>query len=88
MWQGQPIKKVAEFFSITRVYKWKLLPKFTDVLSTDIPAQLTHGILISCNMLSVSFNITEAVADSFPKKNNNLEMPKDLSSSNTVYIAM
>ncbi len=44
------------------------LPKFTDVLSTDIPAQLIHGILLSCSTLSILFNITEAVADSFPKK--------------------
>ncbi len=64
------------------------LPKCTDVLSTDIPAQLTHGILLSCNTLSILFNITEAMADSFPKKNNDLEMPKDLSNSNKFYIAM
>ncbi len=61
---------------------------FTDVLSTDIPAQLTHGILVSCNTLSILFKITEAVADSFPKKNNNLEMPKDLSNSNKFYVAI
>ncbi len=52
------------------------LPKFTDVLSTDTPTQLIHGILHPCNTLFILSKIAEAVADCFPEYNNKNDTKK------------
>lgn len=61
------MKKIAEFFSITRVKIELFFPKLTDVLSTDTPTQLAHGILLSCSTLSILLKMIAAVPESLPE---------------------
>ena len=51
MWQGQPIKEIAEYFTITRVKIELVFSKLADVLATDTPTQLAQGILLSCSTI-------------------------------------
>ena len=48
IWQGQPIKYMAEFCASARDRMEFLTPMFTEVLSTEVPTQLLQGIPFAC----------------------------------------
>ena len=65
-WQGHPIKYAAGCFWCTRVILEFLLPRLTDVLSTDTPMQLPQETLFFWNTESIMSKIDAAVVEFVP----------------------